>query len=223
MVSYFIFFNEKTRYIFLQQTFKGGLLAAAPVFTYRLGYSYITIFKRANKAKLAARLFTDATIDDIEFGKCATIKFKTDKPILDYTKGVIRRNEGFNLRTTLLFKTSKFPDYFSGDFGKVGCIYIDEKPFGNDDFLLVSFSAATTAMSILFQNSRSIKQWFISLSVELNAITTFIDLEDNGLNFLYKKGEEVNVVFDDYTEVTATNYDFYKKIFEEYKNSTDIN
>jgi len=37
MVSYFIFFNEKTRYIFLQQTFKEGLLAAAPVFTYRLG------------------------------------------------------------------------------------------------------------------------------------------------------------------------------------------
>jgi hypothetical protein len=78
-------------------------------------------------------------------------------------------------------------------------------------------------MSILFQNSRSIKQWFISLSVELNAITTFIDPEDNGLNFLYNKGEEVNVVFDDYTEVTATDYDFYKKIFEEYKNSTDIN
>jgi hypothetical protein len=39
MVSYFIFFNEKTRYIFLQQTFKEGLLAAAPVFTYRLGYT----------------------------------------------------------------------------------------------------------------------------------------------------------------------------------------
>jgi hypothetical protein len=37
MVSYFIFFNEKKRYIFLQQTFKGGLLATAPVFTYRLG------------------------------------------------------------------------------------------------------------------------------------------------------------------------------------------
>jgi len=42
-------------------------------------------------------------------------------------------------------------------------------------------------------------------------------------SFLYNKGEEVNVVFDDYTEVTATDYDFYKKIFEEYKNSTDIN
>jgi hypothetical protein len=32
------FLDEKTRYIFLQRTFKGRLLAAAPVFTYRLGY-----------------------------------------------------------------------------------------------------------------------------------------------------------------------------------------
>lgn len=187
-----------------------------------LDYSYITIFKRVNKAKLAARLFTDATIDDIEFGKCATIRFKTDKPILEYIKGLIRQTEGINLRTTLLFKTSKFPDYFSGDFGKVGCIYIDEKPFGNDDYLMVSFSAATTAMSILFQNSLSIKQWFISLSVELNAITTFIDLEDNWLKFIYNKGEEVDVVFTDNTEVAFPDYEFYKKIYEEYISSTYI-
>jgi ATP/ADP translocase len=46
MVSYFIFFNEKTRYIFLQQTFKEGLLAAAPVFTYRLGKSGGSVLRR---------------------------------------------------------------------------------------------------------------------------------------------------------------------------------
>jgi hypothetical protein len=37
MISYFIFFDEKTRYIFLQRPFIGRLPAAAPVFTYRLG------------------------------------------------------------------------------------------------------------------------------------------------------------------------------------------
>jgi hypothetical protein len=39
MISYFIFFDEKTRYIFLQRPFFGRLPAAAPVFTYRLGYT----------------------------------------------------------------------------------------------------------------------------------------------------------------------------------------
>jgi hypothetical protein len=37
MISYFIFFDEKTSYIFLQHPFTGGLPAAAPVFAYRLG------------------------------------------------------------------------------------------------------------------------------------------------------------------------------------------
>lgn len=187
-----------------------------------LDYSYITIFKKANKAKLAAKLINDATIDDIEFGKCVTIKFKTDKPILDYLKGLIRRTEGINLRTTLLFKTSKFPDYFEGDFGKIGCIYIDEKSFSDDEYVMVSFSAATTAMSVLFQNSLSIKHWFISLSAELNALTTFLDLEDNGVKFIYKNGKEVDVDFTVKTQVVSSDFDFYKKIYQEYDGSMYI-
>ncbi len=185
-----------------------------------LDYSYIAIFKKINKPRLFKKLSTDAIIQDLDFGKCATIKFKIDKPILEYLKSNIRQTEGINLRTTLLFKTTKFPDYFAGDFGKIGCIYIDEKPFGNNEDLMVSFSAATTAMSYLFQNSLSIKQWFIALSAELNAITTFLDLEDNGLKFIYNNGKEVDIVFTDNTKIASPEYEFYKKIYQGYDSLT---
>jgi hypothetical protein len=187
-----------------------------------LDYSYIIIFKKSSKSKLSTRLSTDAIIDNLQYGKCATLKFKIDKPILKYLKDTIRHTEGMNLRTTFFFKTEKFPDYFEGDFGKIGCIYIDEKSFSNDKYVMVSFSAATTAMSVLFQNSLSIRHWFINLSAELNALTTFLDLEDNGIKFIYKSGKEVDVDFTDNTQVVSSDFDFYKKIYQEYDGTTYI-
>lgn len=187
-----------------------------------LDYSYITIFKKADKQKLTSRLSLDATINKTDFGMCSTINFKVDKSILEYLKSIIRQNEGINLRTTLFFKKSRFKDYFSGDFGKIGCVYIEEKVFPNTNYIFVSFSAATTSMSILFQNSASIKEWFISLSKEVNAVATFLDLEDNGYRFIYKNGQEVDIAFPRDGEQLSPEQDFYKKICDEYKKATYI-
>lgn len=185
-----------------------------------LDYSYVTIFKKVNKLKLTEKLLSEAVITDFNSGKCATINFRTDKEILQYTKRMIRQTEGINLSSTLLFKTSKFPSYYSGNLSKIGCIYINEESFDETDLLMVSFTAATSAMSILFQNSLSIKQWFIGLSIEIDAITTFIDLENDGLKFIYNKSEIVNALITDNTETASPEYEFYKKISTEYKRLT---
>lgn len=186
-----------------------------------LDYKYVIILEKVNKPKLTEKLLADTVITDCNPGKCATINFGTDKEILQYTKRIIRQTEGINFRTTLLFKTSKFPSYFSGNFSKIGCIYINEESFGETDSIIVSFTAATSAMSILFQNSLSIKQWFINLSIEVDAITSFIDLEDNGLRFIYNKGEIIDALITENTQIASPEYEFYKKIYTEYKHLTN--
>lgn len=170
-----------------------------------LDYSYIIGLKKANKPKLLYHLQQRATLQKSDFGDCAIINFQLDRTIVNYLKASIRREEGFNLKTTLLFKKSNFKDYFLDDeTGVVGCIYYCEKEIKDDQYVFAIFTAATTSMSILFQESLSIRKWFIELSKEVNATATFIDLEDEGYRFIYKQEQEIDLMIKSFKEEPET-------------------
>jgi hypothetical protein len=160
-----------------------------------LDYSYIIVLKQSNRKKLLDNLQRKTTLQKTDYGECATINFQLDKPISNYLKASIRREEGFNLRTTLLFKKSNFRDYFlDNETGIVGCIFYSEKEAEDNEHVFATFTAATTSMSILFKESLSIRKWFIELSREVNATGTFMDLEDEGYWFIYQNEHEIDLV-----------------------------
>ena len=72
-------------------------------------------------------------------------------------------------------------------------------------------------MSTLFVSSESIKKWFINFSKRVDAIATFIDVEEERYKFIYREGEETDIwhCLDNSTDET-TLLDFYEKVVSDY-------
>ncbi|WP_153800808.1 hypothetical protein [Foetidibacter luteolus] len=187
-----------------------------------LDYRYITIIEKSNRERLITKLSIDATEHKSKFGNCTVIHFKLDKDILHYLKREIQQNERLGYWKNLFFRKSRFNDYFLGDKVKIGCIYIEEENLSDFDYLIVSFKAASTSMSILFQNSRSIKEWFVDLSKEVNAAVTFLDMEDDGYRIIYKNGMEMEMTFPEDAEKILDEQKFYLKIFEDFGRARNV-
>lgn len=185
-----------------------------------LDYSYVTVIRRTDKPRLMEQLSRKVITETLDSGNGVIIDFKLDKTIKDYLMRTIRELEGIRLKTTLLFKKARFRDHFPDDeSGRIGFLYMDEKGRDGADYVFVRFTAATTSMSVLLDESVSIKNWFLELSIAINAITTFLDLEHNGYHFIYGNEQGINISLPQ--EAVDTNIaeedQFYKSICDEYK------
>ncbi|MFB0842072.1 hypothetical protein [Paenibacillus oleatilyticus] len=120
-------------------------------------------------------------------GDCACIRFEIDSFIMKYLEG------GYD--GTPHHDRAEI-EQFIGNDGKarIGCIYIKESklPDVNGE-LSVSFTAATSSMSLLLRDSYSIHRWFIRLSKEFHSILTYVDLEHEGHRLIYYRGQEINI------------------------------
>lgn len=167
-----------------------------------LDYSYVLLIDKEEKAKLWEHIQNNGEQEDIVYGNtCLSINFELDDSIFDYLKYTIRTDENLSVKNTFLFKKDHYPDFFPDEnLGRIGCIFLHFYDSKIKDKVFVSFSAATSRMSILFQDSDSIKSWFLNLSKTLQSIVMFIDLEDQGLKCFSLDGAELDLFIGDKTE-----------------------
>ncbi|KZE73421.1 hypothetical protein AV654_32615 [Paenibacillus elgii] len=149
-----------------------------------LDYRFILITQESYRDKLFEYVSKNGSLD---YGGCASLHFEMDSFIFKYLEG------GYDWRPH--YDKAEIERFIEPN-GKasIGCIYISIKKLdGPNDEIEVSFTAATSDMSRLFEDSISISKWFTDLSMEINSTITYLDLEDDGARIIYFKGLPVRL------------------------------
>jgi hypothetical protein len=180
-----------------------------------LNYSYILVIDKAEEANLLSLIEKRCQRNKPDSLKNLVIDFPLDDAISMYLIEHIQRSEGRKFRNTLFFKKSKYRDYFPTDqTGRIG--YITFSLLKDKHHTFAIFMAASTRISYLFLDSKSVKDWFIQLSKDTHAMATFIDMEDMedmGCRFIYKNNEVIDILI---KECNATNDTECLAIHEQY-------
>jgi hypothetical protein len=169
-----------------------------------LDYSYVLLIKQSDEPLLLEYIAQTGSIHELPepFGTCITLDFALDNVLIDYLKISIRDFHGDSWTKWRPLDKSKYRNFFPTDTtGRVGCIYLEIKPSPPSEYAYVSFVAATSNMSRLLQSSSSIREWFIQLSRLTNASTAFMDLEEQGFEFIYWQGNSVSATLNEELEV----------------------
>jgi hypothetical protein len=162
-----------------------------------LNFRYVMLVKQADEQRLLAHILQAGSIQQLPepFGTCLTLTFHLDDALLWYLQGSIYGAYNAytdNRKPKFFLNKSEYRDHFPTDTsGRVGCIYLESKQIEASDYSFFSFDAATSAMSRLFQHSLSIRNWFLNLSSMLQAEATFLDLESEGYEFIYRQGQPI--------------------------------
>ena len=183
-----------------------------------LDYSYMMVIEDNDKER-ALSYVDQLNVIKRNFDNCISIDFKLDKTISAFLKQSIKQTNKFRLIDVFLFKKTRFRDHFPGNnIGRIGCIYLGVTESQVSRLTYLRFTAATTSMSMLFQESKSIKGWFVDFSKEVNSIVTFIDLEEQGYRFIYHESSEVDVlILPNGSNYQASSRSIYSEISLEYE------
>jgi hypothetical protein len=170
-----------------------------------LDYSYVLLIKQSDEQLLLEHIAQNGSIHELPkpFGTCVTLDFTLDKILTRYLEGSIRDFHRENRARQWTLEKSKNRNFFPTDTtGRVGCIYLEIKRSPLMEYAYASFLAATSDMSRLLQDSPSIREWFIHLSRITNASAAFLDLEEQGFEFIYWQGKSVSATLTEELEVT---------------------
>ena len=115
------------------------------------------------------------------------INFPIDSFILKYLEG------GYEYNVHNTFNEIK-PYLRDENKARIGGIDFKKEAFNDsNDIYKYKFTAVTSGMSFLFEESVSIRKWFIELGKVSNALIVYMDLEYNGNRIIYFNGKEVDI------------------------------
>jgi hypothetical protein len=170
-----------------------------------LDYSYVLLIKQSDEQLLLEHIAQNGSINELPepFGTCVTLDFVLDDILSNYLKISIRDFYKDSWIKWRPLDKSKYRNFFPTDTtGRVGCIYLEIKHSPLSEYAYASFLAATSTMSKLLQESSSIREWFIRLSRITNASAAFMDLEEQGFEFIYWQGKNISATLNEELEVT---------------------
>ncbi|MDJ0365064.1 hypothetical protein QMK33_07860 [Hymenobacter sp. H14-R3] len=158
-----------------------------------LTYSFVLLLPQSEEQALFEHLSQAGRIDELPgIGTCLVLDFPLDELILAYLEDLAETINGDSLKSRLPLHKSEHREYFPDDItGRIGCIYLDKKQMPATPYMYAKFTAASSTMSRLFQASPSIRGWFLHLSSRLNATAAFLDLEEQGYEFIYRQGQPI--------------------------------
>ena len=170
-------------------------------------FSFVVVAKKENKSRMEAfiNLYSD---DIITFGNlsdnCLGINFPIDSYILKYLE------ESYGSHNNHIFSNT-VKQFMRDNNSKahIGCIYLTEDMYDDsNEICKYEFTAATSDMSFLFQDSISIKKWFIELSKAVDSVISYIDLEYNGNRIIFFNGKEIDIFLkgDDCFQLTSQEF-----------------
>jgi hypothetical protein len=159
-----------------------------------LNYSYVLLLEKSQESLLRTHVLQAGSLEELAapFGTCAVLDFPLDEQLEVYLKKTVCERYGTSWPQTVCARKRDYREYFPTDTtGRVGCIYVERLPFLADEQVYACFTAATSRMSKLFQQSSSIRNWFLQLSQVAGAKAAFLDLEAEGYDFLSYQGRAV--------------------------------
>ncbi|OON67349.1 hypothetical protein [Hymenobacter sp. CRA2] len=119
-----------------------------------------------------------------------------DDALLAYLLEDAKRNAE-TIHWPLLSHESQYQHYFPTDTtGRVDSIDLETQLDSVSGQLYVSFTAVTSRMSRLFQQSASVAKWFKDLGEQLRATAVFLHLEAEGYRFLTLQGKPMEATLD---------------------------
>ncbi|MHA7967766.1 hypothetical protein ACX93W_26995 [Paenibacillus sp. CAU 1782] len=166
-----------------------------------LDYTFVTIIPKHQLEHVYAYVRNHGVIHS---GNSASIHFPLDSFILKYLEGGYSWRPHYDQEEIELHMEP-------GGKASIGGIDLSTRELEDyPDEIEVSFTAVTSDMSRLFQDSVSISQWFVGLSKSCDAVLTYIDLEDEGARIIFCHGTEVHL------ELRGNNHlaDFRETFFE---------
>ncbi len=151
-----------------------------------LDYTYILVIKKSKREKLINFIKASEEVCESE---SICINFEVDSFILKYLEG------GYDWKPH--YDKKEMNQYLTLDNkARIGGIdYLEREVNIHGEELVVSFTAVTSDMSHLFQESISIRNWFIMLSKKVDAIITYLDMEGEGHRIIYFNGRETALEF----------------------------
>ena len=116
-----------------------------------LDYSYVLVIEPSVQEQLLASVRRSGTMEQLPlFGTCVTLNFSLDDALLAYLVDIKSRDESAHGPGSI--DENRDHNYFpTNTTGRVGCIYLESQLDGASELLYVSFTAATSQMSRLFQ------------------------------------------------------------------------
>jgi hypothetical protein len=159
-----------------------------------LNYCYALLLEKAKEPLLRTHLLQAGSLEELAapFGTCAVLDFPLDEPLEAYLKKTVRERYGLSWQQTRCFRKRDYREHFPTDTtGRVGCIYVELLALPAAEHMYACFTAATSSMSKLFEQSSSIKIWFLGLSQVVGTTAAFLDLEADGYDFLTYQGRAV--------------------------------
>jgi len=170
-------------------------------------FSFVIVAKNECKSKIEAfiNLHSDDRNSLFESAdNCLCINFPLDSSILKYLESLCQ------------YGASYPADYYIREHNakaRIGCIYFYHSTFdGLEGVCKYVFTAATSNMSFLFEESVSIRAWFVELSKQVGAMITYMDLEYNGNRIIFWGGKEIDILLKNNTHFDLTVQEFRNAI-----------
>ena len=169
-------------------------------------FSFIIVAKNENRITIENFInhYTDEWIYlDSAKNLGISINFPLDSFVLKYLEGGYEYN---------VYNPSDKVQYFLRDDNRahIGNIDYSEYVFDNsyEGLIKYRFTAVVSSMSFMFEESISVRKWFIELSKAVNAIISFIDLEYNGNRIIFFNNKEVDILLkgETYYDLTVNEF-----------------
>ncbi|WP_334076654.1 hypothetical protein [Paenibacillus sanfengchensis] len=146
-----------------------------------LDYSYVLVMRKDKRDELFHFVKEHGKVDRPD---CFRAYLELDSHVLKYLEG------GYDWKPH--YDKDEIQQYLLPDNRAwIGGIDYDERiPHANAEELVVRFTAVTSDMSRLFEDSMSVRSWFVALSKEVDARITYLDLESEGHRIIYLNGAE---------------------------------
>ena len=158
-------------------------------------FGFIVVAKRESKKAIEdyINLHSDKGNNLDEKYISLSINFPMDSFILKWLEG------GYQYNTHNTFDEIKH--YLRDGYkASVGGIDFKNESFNNsNDICKYIFTAVTSDMSFLFEESSTIRKWFIELGKVSNALIVYMNLEYNGNRIIFFNDKEVNIFLKDDT------------------------
>ncbi|MNO58913.1 hypothetical protein D3C76_494880 [compost metagenome] len=151
-----------------------------------LDYSYVLVINKDKREELIRFVQENGRVEGSD---CFSIHVEVDSFVLKYLEG------GYDWKPH--YDKEEIQQQLTSDHkARIGSIdYTEMQPKMDSDILIVSFTAVTSDMSLLFQDSMAVRNWFIVLSQKVNSMITYIDLESEGHRIICLNGASTFLEF----------------------------
>ncbi|WP_019911905.1 hypothetical protein [Paenibacillus sp. HW567] len=170
-----------------------------------LDYNYILVIHKDQRDRLLRYVQEHGEVSGTG---SFCLHFGVDSAVLKYLEGGYEPGPHYDWAE---IQRSLLP----GNKARIGTIDYSEEALDNHaELLRVRFMAVTSDMSRLLRDSKSVREWFVTLSKHVDAIITYMDMEAEGQRIIYGNDTETFLEFKEEGFSQGTKREFIRRMDE---------